>query len=80
MVNRKPLGKLTVAMVTCVLPVFLASCSETDNDNIQRSVKDRSSAYTVTVIAIEMEDKDSGQPIEVGGEVITGSVLIRPIS
>jgi hypothetical protein len=80
MVSRRPFGKLTVAIVACALPIFLASCSETENDNIQRPVKDRPSAFTVTVIAIEMEDKDSGQQIEVGGEVITGSVLIRPIS
>jgi hypothetical protein len=30
------------------------------------------------VTTIEMEDKDTGLPIEVGGEVITGLVYIEP--
>jgi hypothetical protein len=78
MLNRKPLGRLTVTMVACALSLFLASCSDTGDESFRRVENDRPNAYTVTVIAIEMEDKDSGQPIDVGGEVITGSVIIRP--
>ncbi len=71
MVKRKPFGKLTIAMGICALAFGSASCTNSNDDNFP-------DAYGVTVTAIEMEDKDSGQPIEVGGETISGLVYIEP--
>lgn len=79
MVNRKTIGRLTATIVACALSFFFASCSDTNDDNVRLVEFEHHNGHTVTVIAIEMEDKDSGQPIEVGGEVITGSVIIRPV-
>lgn len=74
----KAFGKLTAATVAGVLTFSLASCSDADDDHFQGAETDHPNTYTVTVISIDMVDKDTGQSIDVGGEVISGSVIIRP--
>ena len=78
MINRKPFGKLTIAMGIFVLALFAASCSDSNNDNFPHLETEPPYSYSVTVTTIEIEDKDTGLPIEVGGEMITGLVYIEP--
>ncbi len=78
MVKQQSFTKLSVAMGAWLLASFLASCTSSNDDGFPPIETESPYAYAVTVITIEMEDKDTGLPIEVGGDSSNGIVLITP--
>jgi hypothetical protein len=78
MVKQRSFAKLSIPPGICVLAFCLASCSGSNGDNVPALETEPPNVYAVTVTAIEVEDKDTGLPIEVGGESINGTVYIEP--
>lgn len=78
MVKQQSFAKISVTMGVCLLASCLTSCTSSNDDGFPILETEPQYNYGVTVTTIEMVDKDTGLPIEVGGENINGIVYIEP--